>query len=113
MLWRALSEDTPGPRWAGLFAEHWPAYKLWWLREGDTARPTYTECRRALDRHMPEILALYDELCELAGGSDHAARFLSFYCPPPYLSGAARPSGQAKSRFWSETTTTVRLPSIA
>ncbi len=39
---------------------------------------------------MPEIVPLYDELCELAGGGDQAARFLSFYCPPPYLSGCSQ-----------------------
>ena len=90
MLWRALNEDQPGPKWAGLFAEYWPAYKKWWLKEGDSARPTYLESRRALNRHMPEIVPLYDELCERAGGSDQAARFLSFYCPPPYLAGCSQ-----------------------
>jgi predicted choloylglycine hydrolase len=39
---------------------------------------------------MPEILPIYDKLCELSGGSDLAARFLSFYCPPPYMSGCSQ-----------------------
>jgi predicted choloylglycine hydrolase len=39
---------------------------------------------------MPEIVPLYDRLCELAGGGDHAARFLSFYRPPPYLSACSQ-----------------------
>jgi predicted choloylglycine hydrolase len=90
ILWRAISEQAPGPKWAGLFAEYWPAYKKWWLSEGDAARPTYLECGRALGQHMPEMLPLYEELCELAGGGDQAARFLSFYCPPPYLSGCSQ-----------------------
>ncbi|MDT8329064.1 MAG: C45 family peptidase [Roseovarius sp.] len=90
MLWRALSEDLPGPKWAGLFAEYWPDYKRWWLKEGDAARPKYLESRRALEQHMPEMVPLYDTLCELAGGGDQAARFLSFYCPPPYLSGCSQ-----------------------
>tara|TARA_R110000751_G_scaffold189187_4_gene295252 strand:+ start:43073 stop:44077 length:1005 start_codon:yes stop_codon:yes gene_type:complete len=89
-LWRAISERQPGPKWAGLFHEYWPDYQRWWLREGESARPTYGESRRALQRHMPEIVGLYDELCELAGGGDHAARFLSFYCPPAYLSGCSQ-----------------------
>jgi predicted choloylglycine hydrolase len=89
-LWRAISEAQPGPRWAGLFAEYWPAYQRWWLREGEGERATYLEGRRALKRHMPELLPLYDDLCGLAGGGDHAARFLSFYCPPPYLSGCSQ-----------------------
>lgn len=87
---RAIAEDSPGPKWAGLFAEYWPDYRRWWLREGPEARPTYLESRRALKEHMPEILPLYEELCALAGGGDQEARFLSFYCPPPYLSGCSQ-----------------------
>lgn len=90
MLWRAISEETPGPIWAGLFSEYWPDYRRWWLREGDSVRPTYMESQRALKHHMPEIVELYDQLCELAGGGDQASRFLSFYCPPPYLSGCSQ-----------------------
>jgi predicted choloylglycine hydrolase len=90
VLWRAINEDTPGPKWTGLFAEYWPDYRRWWLREGDSVRPPYMESRRALKAHMPEILDLYDQLCDLAGGGDQAARFLSFYCPPPYLSGCSQ-----------------------
>ena len=88
--WRAISEASPGPKWAGLFQEYWPAYKRWWMREGIEARPSYLEGLKALKTHMPEIVPLYEELCETAGGSDLAARFLSFHCPPPYLSGCSQ-----------------------
>ncbi|MGJ8546302.1 MAG: C45 family autoproteolytic acyltransferase/hydrolase [Sulfitobacter sp.] len=90
MLWRAINEDLPGPKWAGLFAEYWPNYRAWWLKEGDAARPTYAQCHRALRTHMPELLPLYDRLCNLAGDGDQAARFLSFYNPPPYLSACSQ-----------------------
>ncbi|WP_299876952.1 C45 family peptidase [uncultured Sulfitobacter sp.] len=90
MYWRALQEETPGPKWAGLFAEYWPDYRIWWLKEGEAARPTYAQGLRALKDHMPELLPLYEELCALAGGGDLAARFLSFYNPPPYLSGCSQ-----------------------
>jgi len=90
LWWRAISEAEPGPKWAGLFAELWPAYRKWWLREGADARPTYLESLRAMKQHMPEIVPLYEELCTLAGGGDIAARFLSFYRPPPYLSGCSQ-----------------------
>ena len=39
---------------------------------------------------MPELLPLYERLVDLAGGGDHAARFLAMYCPPPYLSGCSQ-----------------------
>ena len=90
VIWRAVSEPVPGRKWAALFSEYWPHYHKWWLREGEEARPTYMQCKRALKQHMPELLPIYDELCELAGGGDQAARFLSFYNPPPYLSGCSQ-----------------------
>jgi predicted choloylglycine hydrolase len=90
LVFRAVSEDMPGPKWAGLFAQYWPGYRRWWLREGASARPTYREGLQAMRAHMPEIVPLYESLCELAGGGDTEARFLSFYCPPPYLSGCSQ-----------------------
>ena len=90
LVFRAVSEDQPGPKWSGLFAAHWPAYAAWWTREGLAGRATYLESRRALATHMPEILGLYDQLCEAAGGGDIEARFLSYYCPPPYLAGCSQ-----------------------
>jgi predicted choloylglycine hydrolase len=60
------------------------------MREGIDARPTYWESLTALKTHMPEIVPLFDQLCEQAGGGDLAARFLSFYRPPPYLSGCSQ-----------------------
>ncbi len=90
LTFRAFAEAEPGPKWAGLFAEYWPSYRRWWLQDGAQARPTYLASRRALKRHMPEILPLYEAFCELAGGGDYAARFLSFFCPPAYLSGCSQ-----------------------
>ncbi|GAB5470331.1 MAG: C45 family autoproteolytic acyltransferase/hydolase [Rhodospirillales bacterium] len=90
LTFRAVEEAQPGPKWAALFAAAWPAYRTWWLQDGAQARPTYLASRRALRTHMPEIAPLYEALCELAGGGDLAARFLSFYCPPAYLSGCSQ-----------------------
>jgi len=90
LVWRAIDEAEPGPKWAALFNEYWPDYKKWWLREGADTRPTYWESYQALKTHMPEILPIYERLCDLAGGGDFASRFLSFHCPPPYLSGCSQ-----------------------
>ena len=100
-LWRSIGELEPGPKWAGLFAEYWPDYRRWWSSEGVETRPTYWECYQALKLHMPELLVIYEQLCELAGGGDEAARFLSLYNPPPYLSGCSQ-------AVWSGIMTTVR-----
>ena len=90
LTFTAFSEDRPGPAWGALFQRLWPAYRRWYLREGIEERPTYLACRRALKAHMPELLSLYEDLCELAGGGDLAARFLSLYRPPAYLSGCSQ-----------------------
>jgi len=90
LTFRAVSEDAPGPKWAGLFGEYWPGYRRWWTRGGIEARPTYREGLKAMRTHMPELVPLYEQLCERAGGGDLEARFLSFYCPPPYLSGCSQ-----------------------
>jgi predicted choloylglycine hydrolase len=86
----ALSEDQPGPRWQHWFQTLWPAYRRWYLAKGDTARPTYLDCERALRIHMPKFVPTWERLVELAGGGDVEARFLSLYCPPPYLTGCSQ-----------------------
>jgi predicted choloylglycine hydrolase len=90
LVFRALAEATVGPVWASLFAERWPAYREWFLREGDAARPSYADSVRLLDTHMPELSGLYRRLCELAGGGDLAARMLSMVQPPPYLAACSQ-----------------------
>jgi predicted choloylglycine hydrolase len=90
MVLRAAAEAQPGEKWRRIFSESWPAYKTWFLSEGALARPTYARSRKALVRHMPELVSTYDTLVELAGGTDLVARFLSLYCPPPYISGCSQ-----------------------
>jgi len=90
ITFRAVSERQPGPKWAGLFAEYWPSYRQWWASQGERARPTYARCLAALKTHMPEIVPIYQELCALVGGGDREARFLSYYCPPAYLTACSQ-----------------------
>ncbi len=86
----AIDEAVPGEKWTALFEQLWPAYKRFWLSEGELSRPTYLECVTAIGTHMPEVMPVYERLVELAGGSDHAARFLSGYCPPTYMTGCSQ-----------------------
>jgi predicted choloylglycine hydrolase len=90
LIFEKVFETTPGPLWQARFEDLWPAYRKWFLSEGISARPTYLAGVRALRQYMPELLPTYDVLCELAGGGDLAARFLSFYRPPLYLSGCSQ-----------------------
>ncbi len=85
-----VTEDEPGAQWQQLFRRYWPAQREWYLGESVRDRPTYRECLRALEEHMPELLPTYHRLCELAGGGDLEARFLSLYCPPAYLTACSQ-----------------------
>lgn len=87
---RAIAEDAPGPRWAAAFERAWPGYRAWYLRGGGASLPSYVECRRALRQHMPELAPTWQRLVELCGGGDVEARFLSMWCPPPYIAGCSQ-----------------------
>jgi predicted choloylglycine hydrolase len=86
----AVAEGEPGLGWRANFDRLWPAYEAWWQSERGAVRPTYLQCRQALRSHMPEMVPLWEHLVELAGGGDLAARFLSLYRPPAYLTGCSQ-----------------------
>jgi len=90
ITFEAIDEEKPGLKWQNVFKRSWPAYKRWYLSGGIEKRSTYRTCVNQLKEHMPEILPVYETLCELAGGSDLAARFLSLYNPPAYISGCSQ-----------------------
>jgi predicted choloylglycine hydrolase len=90
LTFHAVEEPQPGPRWQARFAETWPAYRRWYLRDGDAARPSYAVARARLRAHMPELVPVWQRLVELAGGGDLAARMLSLYDPPPLVSGCSQ-----------------------
>lgn len=81
--------SRPGSVVAGEFAKAWPAYRRWYLHEGEQARPSYAECRGAIRRWMPELAADYDDLVDVVGGTDLEARFLSHWCPPPLVAACS------------------------
>ncbi|TDO10573.1 MULTISPECIES: C45 family autoproteolytic acyltransferase/hydolase [Halomonas] len=87
---RTVREATAGAKWQGLFEYHWPAYVQWYLSEGERERPGYLACYNAVRQYMPELLDTYRTLCDLAGGGDLSARFLSLYQPPPYITGCSQ-----------------------
>jgi predicted choloylglycine hydrolase len=71
------------------FSAAWPAYQRWYLSQGEAARPTYAQCRRAIRTHMPELADTYDALVEAVGGGDLEARFLSHWSPPPLFAACS------------------------
>lgn len=87
---RAIEEFELGPKWQAEFERRWPAYREWFLQEGDGARPGYVTSLQMLRDHMPELVPVYERLVELAGGGDLAARMLALYSPPPYLAACSQ-----------------------
>ncbi|MBN7129770.1 C45 family autoproteolytic acyltransferase/hydolase [Burkholderia multivorans] len=87
---QAVSEDLPGQQWQEKFKHFWPAYRQWFLRDGDRTRPGFLLCRKALRDYMPELIPTWERLVDLAGGGDIEARFLSMWGPPPYIAGCSQ-----------------------
>lgn len=87
---QTLVEDRPGPQWQAYFDALWPGYRSWFIRSGAVARPSYVQCRRALREHMPELVPVWEQMVDLAGGGDVESRFLSLWCPPPYIAGCSQ-----------------------
>jgi len=85
-----IQEDKPGEKWKALFDRTWPHYKAWFLSDGNLARKGYLTSVTELQKYMPELLSLYEQLVAQAGGGDLEARFLSMYCPPAYMSGCSQ-----------------------
>jgi predicted choloylglycine hydrolase len=85
-----IKEDRPGSRWQALFEQTWPAYRTWYLAEGNAARPDLSSCRAALSQHMPELVSMWERLVGLAGGDELAARMLSLWNPPAFAPGCAQ-----------------------
>ena len=90
LTFAAISESLPGPKWQAFYERHRSAYREWFLSEGDSARPSYRESLKQLEKHMPELVPTYERLVELAGGGDITARLLALYRPPPYLTGCSQ-----------------------
>ena len=68
----------------------WPAYRDWYLKEGEHARPDLASCRAMLKRWMPELVPTFERLVELTGSDPLAARFLSMYRPPGFVVGCSQ-----------------------
>jgi len=90
LTFTALAEPFPGPGWQGAFCSAWPGYRRWYLRDGASARADLDTCARMLARHMPELVPTWERLAELAGGDPLAARMLTLYNPPAYVTGCSQ-----------------------
>jgi predicted choloylglycine hydrolase len=90
LRFEALSEPEPAATWQASFQAMWPAYRDWYLKEGDSARPDLDTCRAMLARWMPELVGTFERLVELTDSDPLAARFLSMYRPPGFVVGCSQ-----------------------
>ena len=80
LVFDAVAEARPGPKWSARWARSWPAYRAWFSAGGGERGPSRAACEAALATHMPELIDVHRRLTRLAGGGDLAARFLSTWC---------------------------------
>ena len=85
-----IREDVPGEQWRTLFSSTWPAYRSWYLAGNALERPSLDEARHALTTHMPELVPTWERLIDLAGGDQVAARMLTGWRMPPFISGCTQ-----------------------
>lgn len=87
---QAVEEALPGDKWLSHYRQAMPGYQSWFASEGDIRRPSLQQCRQALQRHMPELLPLWERLLHIADANEEEARLLSFYCPAPCMAGCSQ-----------------------
>lgn len=91
LYFNAVSEPTQaGAKWQQLFNTYWPAYRAWLKARGADKDLDLEVAQTALKTYMPEMLPNYERFCHLAGSDPLAARFLTGYNPPAYISGCAQ-----------------------
>ncbi len=87
----AISEPTlPGPKWQKLFNAYWPAYQAWFSSKGAAYTPDLKTSQDALKYYMPEMWPTYERLCALVNADEVAARFLTGFQPPAYISACSQ-----------------------
>ena len=86
----AEAEAQPGLAWLSRFQAGREEADRWYRGERPVDLPSGTDCREALARHMPELLAHYDRACAMAGDDEMAHRILSHYRPADLRSGCSQ-----------------------
>ena len=85
-----IREERPGPRWQALFTATWPAYRAWYLQDGDDARPDLATARAQLTRHMPELVSTWEAMVALTEDDEVAARMLTLWDVPAFAPGCSQ-----------------------
>ncbi len=84
-----MSEDRPGEAWAQIVRSFWPGWKKWYLSKGEMAGSA-NEAKHAVRRYMPEMERMMERLAEVAPEDETLREFLTFWCPPRYLTNCSQ-----------------------
>ncbi len=88
---RAVSEPSlPGPKWHSLYTTFWPAYHSWFTSKGSSHRPDLDTSYAALSYYMPEMLPLFEHICNLVNADETTSRFFTGYQPPAYFNACSQ-----------------------
>lgn len=91
LQFNAVSEPgKPGAKWLKLYKTHWPAYQSWLNSKGTANYPDLLTSQAALKKYMPKMWPAYQRLCKLAKADEVAARFLTGWQPPAYISACSQ-----------------------
>lgn len=86
-----VSEPTKAAeKWKKLFELYWPAYEAWLSAKGAASVPDLKTSQAALKKYMPKMWPTYKRLCKLVDADPVAARFLTGFQPPAYISACAQ-----------------------
>lgn len=86
----SLFETYPGEKLTSKLKVAWPAYQRWFRSVPFEQRTTAKSGRIQLQIHMPELLPLYDNLCNQFNADDEIAAFLSLYNPPSFRAACSQ-----------------------
>ena len=86
----AAQEDRPGEAWLSRFIAGRAEAESWYFGKALGPAPSADDCRAALQRHMPELIPHYDNVCALVGDDEIAHRVLSHYRPVPDRYGCSQ-----------------------
>ena len=84
-----IREDVPARYWLARFVAGRLESEAWYTN-GRAPAPTAAECASEIKRHMPELLGLYENACDLVGNDGLSAQIISQYRPPPLLHGCTQ-----------------------
>ena len=84
-----LSEDYPAGAWADIHHRFWPAWRKWFDAKGGSSA-SVEDSHRAIRRYMPELERLIDRLANIAPNDETFRSFLTFWCPPRYLTNCSQ-----------------------